>query len=52
MRNEREQVLPTRCSRRFGNDLDIRDRLRGRVRAAVIGALQRRSDRKRLSYAV
>jgi indolepyruvate ferredoxin oxidoreductase alpha subunit len=28
------------------------DRLRGRVRAAVIGALQRRSDRKRLSHAV
>jgi len=28
------------------------DRLLGRVRAAVIGALQRRSDRKRLSYAV
>jgi indolepyruvate ferredoxin oxidoreductase alpha subunit len=28
------------------------DRLLGRVRAAVIGALQRRSDRKRLSYAL
>jgi indolepyruvate ferredoxin oxidoreductase alpha subunit len=28
------------------------DRLLGRVRAAVIGALQRRSDRKRLSWAL
>jgi len=28
------------------------DRLLGSVRAAVIGALQRRSDRKRLSYAL
>ena len=28
------------------------DRLLGKVRAAVIGALQRRSDRKRLSYAL
>ena len=28
------------------------DRLLGKIRAAVIGALQRRSDRKRLSYAL